>query len=78
MHGAVAAGKAAGGYGSIVEAAAKMARLQPQGYKPNAANHTVYNRLFAEYKTLHDYFGRGANDVMKRLKKMRAEVVAGT
>ena len=24
--------------------------------------------------TLHDYFGRGANDVMKRLKALKAEV----
>ena len=30
--------------------------------------------LFAEYKILHDYFGRGANDVMKRLKEIKASV----
>lgn len=77
MHGAVAAGKAAGGYDSIVEAAAKMARLRPDGYTPNAANHAAYNKLYAEYVTLHDYFGRGANDVMKRLKQMKAEALAG-
>ena len=29
--------------------------------------------LYKEYKTLHDYFGRGANDVMKRLKKLTAQ-----
>ena len=28
----------------------------------------------AEYLALHDYFGRGANDVMKRLKQVRGEV----
>ena len=33
----------------------------------------IYNKLYAEYKTLHDYFGRGENDVMKRLKKIAAE-----
>jgi len=76
MHGAVAAGKQAGGYDTIQEAAHHMARLRSDGYKPIAEHHEVYSRLFAEYVTLHDYFGRGANDVMKRLKKMRAEVLA--
>ncbi len=28
-------------------------------------------KLFAEYQKLHDYFGRGANDVMKRLKALK-------
>jgi L-ribulokinase len=74
MHGAVAAGKAAGGYDSIQEAAARMARLRADSYRPNAANHKVYGTLFAEYMTLHDYFGRGANDAMKRLKALRASI----
>jgi L-ribulokinase len=33
----------------------------------------VYDRLYAEYATLHDYFGRGGNDVMHRLRAMRRE-----
>ena len=33
----------------------------------------IYDKLFAEYVTLHDYFGRGANDVMKRLKAIKKE-----
>jgi L-ribulokinase len=36
----------------------------------------MYNRLFKEYQLLHDYFGRGANDVMKRLKALRRERTA--
>ena len=28
---------------------------------------------FAEYVTLHDYFGRGTNDVMKRLKVLKVQ-----
>ena len=31
----------------------------------------AYDELYAEYLTLHDYFGRGANDVMHRLKARR-------
>jgi L-ribulokinase len=75
MHAAVAAGKAAGGYDSIVDAAAAMARLRDESYTPNPEAKVVYDRLFAEYLLLHDYFGRGENDVMKRLKSLKAEVL---
>jgi L-ribulokinase len=75
MHGAVAAGRSAGGYDDITEAASRMARLRDERYTPNPAAKRVYDRLFAEYVTLHDYFGRGANDVMKRLKALKAEVL---
>ena len=71
MFGAVAAGSAAGGYDNIFDATAKMARLKKQSYKPRPAAQKVYNELYGEYCTLHDYFGRGTNEVMKRLKKMR-------
>ncbi len=74
MHGAVAAGAAAGGYDTIQQAAAQMAHLKDVVYRPIAAHKAVYDRLFAEYLALHDYFGRGGNDVMKRLKAMKAEV----
>ncbi len=74
MWGAVAAGKANGGYDDIEAAAAKMARIKDKTYKPIAANHAIYAKLFAEYKQLHDYFGRGENNVMKRLKKIREEM----
>jgi L-ribulokinase len=74
MFGAVAAGNAAGWYDSIFDAAPKMARLKKETFKPNPAAQEVYNRLYAEYLTVHDYFGRGANDVMKRLKRIKSEV----
>jgi L-ribulokinase len=74
MHGAVAAGKAAGGYDTIEQASQAMARLRGDRYIPNPENKVIYDRLFAEYVTLHDYFGRGANDVMKRLKALKAEM----
>ncbi len=77
MHGAVAAGKAAGGYDTIFEASKRMASLREEAYYPIADHKSVYGQLYAEYVTLHDYFGRGANDVMKRLKEMRARVRAG-
>jgi L-ribulokinase len=75
MHGAVAAGRAVGGYDTIAEAAEHMAHVQKLTYRPKAQNHAIFNRLFKEYQTLHDYFGRGGNDVMKRLKALKREVV---
>jgi L-ribulokinase len=75
MHGAVAAGAVAGGYDTIFDAARGMARLREGRYDPNLEAKKVYDRLFAEYVTLHDYFGRGDNDVMKRLKQLKAEVL---
>ncbi|NLF50738.1 MAG: ribulokinase [Leptolinea sp.] len=71
MFGAVAAGKAAGGYDSIVDAAKAMAAIKDIVYKPNPENQKIYEKLYQEYVLLHDYFGRGANDVMKRLKAIK-------
>jgi L-ribulokinase len=71
MFGAVAAGKAVGGYDSIFDAARVMAHLKDERYIPNSENQKVYEYLYAEYVILHDYFGRGANDVMKRLKQIK-------
>jgi L-ribulokinase len=75
MFGAVAAGKAEGGYDTIFEASKYMAHLRDEMYRPNLQNKAMYDRLFAEYLTLHDYYGKGANDVMKRLKAMKIEVI---
>ena len=67
----VAAGEAAGGYDDIFAAARAMGRTKNLVYTPIPENAAVYDKLFAEYVTLHDYFGRGANDVMKRLKAIK-------
>jgi L-ribulokinase len=75
MFGAVAAGKAAGGYDSIMEAASKMAHLKAEMYRPVPDNTKVYDRLYAEYLRLHDYFGRGENNIMKTLKQIKSEVI---
>ena len=78
MHGAVAAGKAAGGYDTIFDAARQMTRLRDEAYHPIAENKQVYDRLYDEYVTLHDYFGRGVNDVMKRLKQLKTGIRANS
>ncbi len=78
MHGAVAAGRAAGGYDSIFEAAEHMASLRDETFSPIPANQAIYDQLYREYVALHDYFGRGANDVMKRLKRLREDILASS
>ncbi|MEA1965160.1 MAG: ribulokinase [Candidatus Aerophobetes bacterium] len=74
MFGAVAAGEVRGGYNNIVEAAKKMAHLKAERYSPNPEDHCLYQRIYTEYEKLHDYFGRGENDVMKRLKEIKREI----
>ncbi|HEY8390433.1 MAG TPA: ribulokinase [Clostridia bacterium] len=72
IFGAVAAGSARGGFDNISDAVKVMAKVRKDlVYRPIPQNVEVYNKLFAEYKTLHDYFGRGENDVMKRLKAIK-------
>ncbi|MEG6588296.1 ribulokinase [Paenibacillus barengoltzii] len=71
MFAAVAAGAEAGGYDSILDAAQNMARVKEETFKPIPAHVEVYEKLYQEYSQLHDYFGRGANDVMKRLKRIK-------
>jgi len=75
MFGAVAAGAQAGGYDTIYEAAQHMAHLKDEVYRPIAENAQVYDRIYREYLRLHDYFGRGENNVMKTLKQIREEVL---
>jgi L-ribulokinase len=77
MFAAVAAGPDAGGFASIEDASRAMARLKDERYMPSPANQAVYETLYREYVRLHDYFGRGENDVMKTLRSIRAQVRAG-
>ncbi len=67
IHAAVAAGE----YPDISAAARAMGRLQRAAYTPDPGRAEAYTALYAEYRELHDYFGRGGNNVMRRLKAMR-------
>jgi L-ribulokinase len=71
MFGAVAAGEAGGGYQDIVRAAASMAPREAKTFIPSESSTRVYDSLYSDYLTLHDYFGRGVNDVMHRLSSLR-------
>lgn len=63
IYGAVAAGV----YPDHTGAAKAMGTPVAKIYRPIEENHKAYQTLYIEYVTLHDYFGRGGNDVMKRL-----------
>jgi L-ribulokinase len=73
MFGTVAAGKDRGGYDTITDAAKDMGRVKEYIYQPIKANAQRYNQLFNEYARLYDYFGRGENNVMKTLKKIKKD-----
>jgi L-ribulokinase len=74
---AIHAAVAAGAYPDVPAAAAAMGKMHAGAYKPNPASADVYDQLYAEYVLLHDYFGRGANEVMHRLRALRNRVRAG-
>ncbi|MGI8332883.1 ribulokinase [Actinomadura scrupuli] len=65
---AIHAAVAAGAHPDIRAAAAAMGSVRHGVYRPIPENVEAYERLFAEYTALHDYFGRGGNDVMHRLR----------
>lgn len=70
IHAAVASGH----YSTVNDAAEAMGRVIKNAYLPNEDRSRAYDVLFKEYVALHDYFGRGANQVMKRLKERKREV----
>lgn len=73
---AIHAAVAAGAYADVRAAGQAMGKLNKNVYVPNAAAADAYDALFAEYTLLHDYFGRGANDVMHRLRAQKRNAVA--
>ncbi|MFG1994536.1 ribulokinase [Actinoplanes sp. NPDC048988] len=72
---AIHAAVAAGAYPDVATAAATMGRVEKAVFEPDPAAADVYDRLFAEYSVLHDYFGRGENKVLHRLRDLRNEAL---
>jgi L-ribulokinase len=73
---AIHAAVAAGAYPEVREAARAMGRRVVAAYTPDEDAALRYDALYAEYTRLHDHFGRGGNDVMRRLKAIRREARA--
>ena len=66
---AIFGASAAGLLPSLYDAASVMGRVREDAYIPDPAARAAYDRLYREYEILHDYFGRGANEVMHRLRE---------
>ena len=73
---AIHAAVAAGAYRDIRAAAAAMGSVERDVYLPIPTNVSGYEELFTEYLTLHDYFGRGVNQVMRKLRDRRRKARA--
>jgi L-ribulokinase len=72
---AIHAAVAAGAHPDVATAAAVMGRKRPAAYTPDERRSAAYDALYAEYATLHDYFGAGGNEVMHRLRRIRREAM---
>ena len=65
---AINAACAAGKYRYIEDGVAAMSCKDFDVYTPDPAKRDQYNALYKEYITLHDYFGKGGNRIMERLR----------
>jgi L-ribulokinase len=68
---AIHAAVAAGAYPHITTAAQAMGKVRRAVWQPNPDDALKYDALYAEYTALVDTFGRGADSVMHRLKRLR-------
>jgi len=74
---AIHAAVAAGAYPDVPAAAAVMGSRIDNVYLPDPANSAIYDEMYAEYRELHDYFGRGGNGLMRSLRQRRREATSG-
>ena len=72
---AIHAAVAAGAYRDVPAAAKAMGKLHREVYTPDPTRAAAYDELYGEYVTLHDYFGRGGNEAMHRLRAIRDRVL---
>ncbi len=61
---------AAAGY-DLYECISRMSSPMEKVYHPNPEAKAIYDRIYAEYLRLHDYFGRGGSDCMYRLHDIK-------
>jgi len=66
MFGAVAAGKANGGFSSVQEASTVIGGIRDRTFVPDDACRHIYDTLYQKYILLHDYFGISHKEKFKR------------
>jgi len=64
---------AGGCFDTLEDAIRVMGKVKDLVYKPDFHNRAIYDKIYAEYELLHEYFGRGACNVLKNLKSIRRE-----
>lgn len=64
---------AAAGVDDLIRTVETMGDRRCRVFKPDPKHQETYDRLYREYKRLHDYFGRGENPVMEQLRIMARE-----
>lgn len=72
---AIHAAVAAGAYSDVRAAARRMGAVNRNVFVPCEVDALAYDDLYAEYKMLHDLFGRGGNDIMHRLRALKRKEV---
>ena len=72
---AIHAAVAAGAYPNVFAASEAMGGVSRDAYVPDAARADAYDVLYGHYVRLHDHFGRGADDVMHALRRVRPREV---
>ncbi len=75
---AIHAAVAAGAYPDVPTATATMGTVTRAAYVPDDARADAYDALFAEYRALHDHFGRDTGEglMLHRLRRIRSGAVA--
>ncbi len=69
-------GAYAGGYFEKIEDAVKaLGKVKDVTYSPKPENSAIYDKLYSEYKRLHDLFGRGGDNALKCLKNIRRGIL---
>lgn len=71
IFGIAAAGVERSGYQDIGEIVSKLGKIKEWSFRQDPHSAMIYDKLYEEYKVLHDYFGYGVNEVMKRLRKIK-------
>jgi len=75
---AIHAAVAAGAYPDVPAATEAMGTVEQAAYIPNDTRADAYDALFAEYKSLHDHFGRDTSQglMLHRLRQIKNSALA--
>lgn len=68
---AILAGVAAGEFETAADGAERVGTRFAKTFSPDRTRAEIYDRLYAEYENLHDYFGRTDSQIMKTLRALR-------